>query len=323
MTGLRGIDIIRRAALGVLALSLGLSLAATAPVGGASAATAPSATTSAGVAAGPDDEALAADQAPIPKRCGRPPIRGCRLKWVGAQAPTLVVWGDSHAWMMTPAVKKAVRKKRVNVVLFFLGGCIPAIPDMDLYAGNQCAELSAATRHYLMRLKAGGRPYRLLMGAFWGANLDRLYWYEDQESRDIMAQRREFTLAYNPPLFRWLGEHGIPTDVLVHGPAAVPPSQCGLGASPFWCSISRHRAYYRDTYVRKWVARQMSHLPRGARLVDYSNGICSRTSCPAVVDGVHTWFDPYHVSATKAATLGWYFKPTVRALLRRAAPAGH
>lgn len=298
----------------MLALALAASLAAIVPVGTAGAT--PVATATAASSAVVDDARLAADEARIPQRCGKPPVTGCRLVWHGKQAPTLVLWGDSHSWMMTPAVKEAVRKKKINVVLFFLGGCIPAIPDKELYAGNACAELSYDTMRYLLQLKASGRPYRLLMGAFWGANLDRLFWYEDQESRDIMKQRRVYTLAYNRPLFHWLGDNGIPTDVQAQGPAAIPPTECTAGASPFWCPISRHRAYFKDTYIRKWLARRMAYLPRRAKLIDYSNGICSRTTCEAVDDGVHTWFDPYHVSATKAATLARYYKPTVRALLR-------
>jgi hypothetical protein len=318
MGGHRGNEAVRRVIFGLLTVSLSLALTSTVPTAGAStdtATAAPATTATTTATAGPGDDELAADQAPIPERCGGLPIRGCRLKWVGEWAPTLVVWGDSHMWMMTPAIKRAVRYKRVNVVLFFVGGCVPAIPDMKIYAGNACAELSVDTMRYLQRLKAGGRPFRLLMGAYWGANLDRLYWYEDQESRDVMAQRRVYTMAYTRPLFRWLGEKGIPTDVSIHGPAAIPPTQCALGDTPFWCSIPRYRAYYKDGYVRNWLARQMSHLGGRPRLVDYTDGICSNRTCPAVVNGVHTWFDPYHVSATKAATLASYYKPSIRVLL--------
>ena len=298
----------RRALLSALGLCLAASLAAILPTEGATAAAA--------TIAQPTDEELAADQAPTPAACGRPPLNGCRLTWYGKQAPTLVVWGDSHMWMMTPAVLKAAEGKRVNIVLFFLGGCIPAAPDMEIYAGNACAELSISAMRYLQQLDAGGRPYRLLVGSFWGANRNRLFWYESQERADIMQERRVFTQAYTRPLFRALGKTGVPTDVSFQGPISVPPSNCGLGTWPFWCPVDRARSFHKDAYVRGWLARRMSHLGAGSRLVDFSNGICSATTCPAVVNGVHTWFDPYHVSATKAATLASYYKPTVRALLR-------
>jgi len=304
MTCTRGRRPVRRALLSALALALAVSLAAILP------------TTGAAVAAVPTDEQLAADQARTPARCGRPPFVGCRLAWYGAQAPTLVLWGDSHMWMMTPAVRKATAGKRVNVVLFHAGGCIPAAPDMKIYAGNSCAETSISAMRYLQELDAGGRPYRLLLGSFWGANLDRVFWYESQERADIMAERRNYTQNYTRPLFQALGKQGIPTDVQIQGPISVPPSDCGLGTWPFWCPVSRHRAYYKDTYVRNWLARRMSHLRPGARLIDYSRGVCGATSCPAVVNGVHTWFDPYHLSATKATKLASYYKPTVRKLLR-------
>ena len=302
----------RRTLLSALALCLAASLAAILPT--TSGAVAAPAAVSA--QAEPTDEELAADQAQTPASCGRPPINACRLTWYGAQAPTLVVWGDSHMWMMTPAVVGALAGDQVNVVMFFLGGCTPALPDMELYAGNACAELSMDALSYLQKLKAKGRPFRLLVGAFWGANLDRLFWYENQESRDVMAQRRGYAQAFSRPLFPWLGREGIRTDVLMGGPISVPPSDCGQGTWPFWCPVPRRQAYYKDTYIRNWLARRMSHLPAGARLVDYSRGICSATTCEAVVDGVHTWYDPYHVSATKAAELTRFFRPSVDRLLR-------
>ena len=126
----------------MLALSLGLSLAATAPVAGASAAT------SAAAVADPDALRPAAAEG-MPAQVGR--RAGADARGLG-RLPH--VDGDAR-------VKQAVRRKRVNVVLLFQGGCIPAIPDMTIYAGNECAELSVATMRYLQQLEAGGRPYRL------------------------------------------------------------------------------------------------------------------------------------------------------------------
>jgi len=305
-----------RTLLSALALCLAASLAAVLPTAGGAAASPTIPTTISAERA--TDRQLAGDQARLPKRCGtnKHPLIGCRVKWYGPQAPTVVVWGDSHAWMMTPAVVKAAVAKRANVVLFSLGGCVPSIPNRKLYAGNDCARVSYAAMDYVQYLRDHGRRYRVLLGSFWGANLNRLYWYETREREQIQQEHREFTLKYTPPLFRWLGQENIPTDVAVQGPASVPPSDCGLGTWPFWCPVPRAHAYYKDTYVRNWLKRQMTSLDRGSRLVDYSDGICSNHSCPAVVNGVHTWFDPYHVSATKAKKLTRYFKPVVRKALR-------
>ena len=173
-----------------------------------------------------------------------------------------MLWGDSHMWMMSPAVQRAVEGKRINVVLFFLGGCIPAFPDMEIYAGNDCAELSVDALQYLEQLRAGGRPYRLVLGSFWGANLNRIAYYESQEREDILKQRRVYTMNYTRPLFAWLGQRGIPTDVSVQGPSAVPPAECGLGATPFWCPVARSQAYYKDSYIRNWLKTRMQPAPR-------------------------------------------------------------
>ncbi len=299
----------------VLALLLTASLTALLPTT-AGAVSAPT-TAAAGPTTGPTDEQLGEDQAVTPAHCGRPPLNGCRLIWHGKNAPTIVLWGDSHMWMMGPAIQRAVEGKQINVVLFFLGGCIPALPDMEIYAGNDCAELSIDALQYLEQLRAGGRPYRLVLGSFWGANLNRIAFYESEERREILVQRRVYTMAYTKPLFRWLGQRGIPTDVSYQGPSAVPPAECGLGSTPFWCPVSRSKAYYKDTYIRNWLKARMQYLPAGAKLADYSDGVCGKSICRAVVAGVHTWFDPYHVSATKAAKLWTYYRPTVQALLGR------
>ena len=304
----------RRALLGALALVLTASMAAVLPTtAGAASAPAPAA---AAMEPRPTDHQLKNDMAPTPKYCGKPPWHGCRLAWYGAQAPTLVVWGDSHMWMMTPAVVAALNGARVNVVLYHAGGCIPAQPDMTIYAGNACAELSVETMDYLLKLRDSGRPFRLLLGSFWGANLNRVFWYENQERADIMRDRRKYTLKYTRPLFRWLGNQGIPTDVSGQGPISVPPSDCGRGTWPFWCSVPRGRAMYKQGYVGGWLATQMRQLPKGAHLIDYAEGICGKKACPAVVKGVHTWFDPYHISATKAASLERFYVPTIQRTLR-------
>ena len=255
----------RRTLLSALALCLVVSLAALLPTTSSAADT----DTAAAAAADPSEQQLSQDQAQIPASCGRPPVNACRLTWYGPQAPTLVLWGDSHMWMMTPAVVRALEGDRVNVVLFFLGGCTPALPDMTIYAGNACAELSLDARDYLLELKASGRPYRLLVGSFWGANLNRLFWYENEE-REAMCRASVFTQKYGRPLFVWLGRQGIPTDVSEQGPISVPPSDCGLGAWPFWCPVPRGHALYKNESIRRWLKARISHLPHGARLIDYS-----------------------------------------------------
>ena len=260
----------------------------------------------------------------LPKRCAtraqqipKTPMK-CTLRKAGPNRPTLVIWGDSHMWMMLPAVREAIKGKNVNLVGFLFGGCVPARPDMKVWAGQPCAETAQLANDYVAKLKKRGKKVRVILGSFWGANLDRVYYYPSPEIAASAKRRRSYVMSYTKPLFTWLGKQRIGTDVLIQGPIAVPPNpDCNPGPTPFDCDIPRYRAYYKEAQVRGFLKRLVKRLPRGARYIDYSDAVCKPRVCTAQQrGGVTTWYDPYHLSTHTTKRLAKFIKPSVRKLLR-------
>ena len=69
----------------------------------------------------------------MPRKCVDPkllipqkPVK-CNLNGFEQGRPTIVLWGDSHAWQMIPALRNAARNRNVNLVAFLMGSC----PAMD------------------------------------------------------------------------------------------------------------------------------------------------------------------------------------------------
>src|SRR5687767_3401187 len=54
----------------------------------------------------------------------------CKLTTYRERRATLVLWGDSHAWQMIPALKGATAGRNVNLVAFLMGGCPPMDPNL-------------------------------------------------------------------------------------------------------------------------------------------------------------------------------------------------
>ncbi len=55
----------------------------------------------------------------------------CKLNTYRQARPTVVLWGDSHAWQMIPALKGAIKGRNVNLVAFVMGGCPPMDPHLN------------------------------------------------------------------------------------------------------------------------------------------------------------------------------------------------
>ena len=64
----------------------------------------------------------------------------CDLNQQRPGAPTLVVWGDSHAWQMVPALQAAVAGQGINLVGFLFGSC----PVMDPALASQKGDGSSS-----------------------------------------------------------------------------------------------------------------------------------------------------------------------------------
>ncbi len=315
----------RSVELGVLSLLLA-SVLAVLPTGPATAA--PVVAASAAAAKGRDPQR---DFTRLPKRCltthdktPSDPIV-CNLNWFNKSRPTLVLWGDSHMWMMIPAIKRASRGKPINLVTFIMGACPPGNPALNARTrrtASPCALTNDRAMRFVRKLQKRRRPVAVVLGSFWGLYLNAL--------KDLEAGRRPATVnegsarffAHNTPrLFRWLGKKRVKVDVDAQG-AAVPRDEpaCRRGTFPWRCAVPRSRAMFSERSTHRFLAANVPKLAGRPRYIDVNRSICDASVCRAKRGGILTWWDRLHLSATRASTLGGYFAPTVNGLARKLRP---
>lgn len=262
----------------------------------------------------------------LPKECAKredkiPQKPGpCYLTDFQAQRPTIVLWGDSHAYHHIPAIRQAVRGQNVNFLVFIAGAC----PPMVRHTGEQdtCSTINRQALAFVTRLHENGRQVTVLLGAYWHwylSTLERIDAGDEPEADEayIFVQSRKFRQGV-PRTFRTLGRLGVDVDVI--GPTPTVPDvvdPCPQGEEPYACRIRRGRALPDERKTRAYVVSQMKALTGRPRLVNVKARICDARYCYGRRDGVYTWYDQVHLSATFSRTTTSYFRGVVRDVKRQ------
>jgi hypothetical protein len=290
-----------------------------------------------GVAAGPTspDPDLGADSPHLPKRCfgpgnDTPPAGPCFVTKYHPKRPSLVLWGDSHAYMFLPAVQRVVKGRGVNLVTFVAGSCPPTripVTRGDHYS-TKCELEQVLALRWVTRQQRAGHHVEVVLGSNWEGF--RSAWRDVAAGGQRAAQYNDFTKYmitlshdYTAPLFARLRALKVPTDVLAQA-ATVPDAEqsltaCTVGRAPYdpyVCDLLRSRAIPEESQVRAWLHQLMRGLV-SARYIDTTGVYCSALICRGQIGGVYTWYDHLHLSATRTATMWRYFLPAVRDVLRR------
>lgn len=245
----------------------------------------------------------------------------CQLTPFRKGRPTVVLWGDSHAWQFIPSLRAAVGKRDLNLVAFVMGGCPPmALPRRKQAISCEVANVKALS--FVRRLNAGPEPLRVILGASW----ERYRSAKRRAAADAIFPlpgydqyaARIGELAENgiPRLFRKLGKAGVRVDVTAQT-AQVPMTRapCLTGSEqPYSCDLLRAQAIAWEDDTKQWLRGQMESLRGNPRYIDVNQHFCDGTVCHGRVDGVYTFFDDLHLSATLARKLKPFFAPSVRHL---------
>jgi hypothetical protein len=238
--------------------------------------------------------------------------------------PTVVIWGDSHAWQYVPALQAAARARKANLVGFFMGGCPPVKVPLKAPPGGYatiCEKHNAMAMKFVKKLAAGPQDVRVVLGSSWAG-----YRRADREIKagageayygytDWVKQMVELFMSSAAPLFPALGKVGVDVDVI--GQTATVPrttAPCPTGEDPYTCDLPRKRAIYDEYKTRKWLRGLMKKLVGKPRLIEVNNAFCTSKVCHGMVDDVYTFYDDLHLSATKVRQLRPYFRDTFRAL---------
>jgi len=251
----------------------------------------------------------------IPQGCAGPARvekqrpNGCRLTPWRRKRPTVVLWGDSHAWQHIPALLKAAAKENVNLTAFVMGKCPPAKVRIQRRYPGKCEESNALALKYVRETARRRQPVQVLLGSHWAgyrkviARIERTGkvppGYDDFDLR-MLRLFRDHTPKLFPALLRTRAR------LAIIGQTAT----CERGNPPYHCTLPRKRAIQQEVITRRWLAG----LSRGARQVDVNKGFCTRTKCRGRVKGIYTWWDWGHLTKTRDYRLARYFRPLLRDL---------
>ncbi len=259
------------------------------------------------------EECLADDEV-IPSR-----PTTCNLVPYEEGRATIVLWGDSHAWMFIPALQAAAADQDVNLVAFVMGGCPPF--EAKAGSGAGCVRANRLALKSVKQLSRSSVPLRVIVGASWESYLgNRPLTLMDERApnadrQDYVARIGSLFKAGAPALFETLGGLGIGVDVI--GPTAAIRRNaplCEARTRPFSCDLARTEAIADEAKTRDYLTLQMKQLQADRRLIDVTDAQCDDKTCFAATDGVVYFFDDNHFSATFARGLERYFAQTVRSV---------
>ncbi|MFA6300040.1 MAG: SGNH hydrolase domain-containing protein [Nocardioides sp.] len=222
----------------------------------------------------------------------------CFLNEFVEERPTVVLWGDSHAWQHIPVLRLAVGEEKVNLVGFVMGSCPPMDLDLPLGEGTKCEQNATEALDYILRLDREGRPLKVVAGAYWRFYLDVLASPGDYDDYD--NQQADLFDEFTPAAFRALARAGVDTDVIAQTATVPDPAPC---AAPYVCKLPRADALREEAATDAWVRDAMRPLGDGARYLDPNVEICDDSWCYGRRDGIYTFFDQQHLTATRSRTL--------------------
>ncbi len=254
----------------------------------------------------------------------------CRLTPHRKGAPLIVLWGDSHAWMLTPAIRKAVRAKKVNVVSLMQGGCPPMFSDLStpekLAKSNGCDDFGHYVIDYLDKARRAKRPLRLVVAMAWELyhnvtdapnGADKKY---PGFTNDYISDNARKSLAGTPRAFRALGRMHIKTDIVAAEPMIYQTAPF-CPSYGFLCPLPR-QAVLKDAKENNARIREMrSLLTEKGIVIRPAKTLCTTTVCRGVIDGVPVHYDRIHLGQRASWRLSGHFAPTISAVLAEARAA--
>lgn len=257
------------------------------------------------------------DHAKMPRSCVDPadlipqePLV-CELNNVQSDRPTVVLWGDSHAWQMIPGLRRAGEGEDVNLVAIVMGGCPPM--DNNLQAGEpapKCFQSNELAIDHVRNLVESGQGLRVLLAASWQRYRQALKVNDQTYTGEMARAMRKAT----PRLMRTLSAMNARVDVV--GQVATVPAKkrsCRAGNVPYSCDVARNKALADSVGTKRYLTNLMRPLASDAALVNVNGFFCEAKVCHGKVGKTHTWWDDLHISATMSRKLRGYLKPTIQA----------
>ncbi len=233
----------------------------------------------------------------------------CELNKVKSGRPTVLLWGDSHAWQMIPGLRRAGAGADVNLVAIVMGGCPPM--DNDLTPGEsapKCYQSNELALDYVGDLVDAGKGQRVLLAASWQRYRKAIKTNDQTYTGQMARASRKAT----PRLIKSLAAMGVGVDVV--GQVATVPDRkadCRAGNSPYACDLARGKALADSVGTKRYLTKIMKPLDSDAELINVNGYFCEGKVCRGKVGKTYTWWDDLHISATMSRKLKGFLEPTM------------
>ncbi|PSJ51769.1 acyltransferase family protein, partial [Pseudaminobacter soli (ex Li et al. 2025)] len=251
----------------------------------------------------------------------------CQLGIEG-QNPSFLVWGDSHAAAMSPAINVAAGHAGLTGLLAGEAGCPPLLDVQlpDVRNKERCREFNAAA----LDLIKSRRISLVILPA---------YWPKYVHAAELPNEGVYFDASVPPPLDDHSGPISEALDrtllelkrmgtkvVLVmdvpemgrNVPEALAKA-IAVGAST---DIAPPRAYIDKRQALPRAMLEQFATKYGAVIIDPMPAFCGSDRCYAARNGVPLYTDGNHITATAAKGLSYLFAPALRSFASSPATVG-
>ncbi len=200
----------------------------------------------------------------------------------------VVVWGNSHAAGLTPAVLNWTMGRGLRMRQVTRSGCLPLLVDAGDLASPDCLAFNRAA---VREMGEGPRPRLVIVGAAWTVILGRSPGSEASSLKPALAETvRRLRAAVGPQAHIVLLED---TPDFAFAPAACHARRRFLGLDTGRCDLAAP-ANASDARDMHDVLTEIAAGQPGVRLFDPSAGLCRYGRCrtrdadgPWYVDGHH------------------------------------
>lgn len=224
-----------------------------------------------------------------------------------ASKTTIVLFGDSHAYMWLPSLVKFATKSKLRLVLVWMIACPAAgITVWNQQAKNVYTSCNTFRSHSIAAIRSL-RPALVLLSSRTtevdGANqepISQATWQRGLESTIKGIETKATKVA-------------VVGDIMQLS-VSIPPSQC-LNAQPNnvqACSVPNPNNRIPGHYAAEQRAAHATNVP----YLNPLRWLCT-TSCSPVIGNLVVYYNNDHVSATYAAFLGAVFSGDVASILAR------
>ena len=238
-----------------------------------------------------------------------PPVDGCLL---GIQSPAaeIVLWGDSHAAHLAPALNEVSQRLGVTAREITKAGC-PPIPETRIVPLNEmrvgCLEFNQSA---LAAVLADKRIRVVVLAARWDVFANGELLLSPDGVRSAFSDSRQLFIDKLRKLFATLLESG--RKVIVVGQVPLPPSELVScitrarfnGRDENICSINEfNERETSETLVNEILAVAVAHHESEIQIVHPYNLLCRDRKCEVEADGKLLYIDDSHLSHNGARLL--------------------